>query len=157
MAANVSNQVAFLRTSRNFPYHDIKELTVELNKMYIDMSAAVNSRIISLFTTTMAAINGETWFILNNQRQQGFRKVFTFTTTNPITHNIMVTNAGQFIRCFGSFTDGTNTYGLIFGSNVAIAGQISFFVSATQIIFELGAGHPTLTSGVIVLEWLSQP
>lgn len=157
MAANVSNQVAFLRTSRNFPYNDSKELSVELTKAYIDTANAVNSRIISLFTTNMPTINGEEWFLINNQRQQGFRKAFSFNTTTAITHNIMVTNSAQFIRCFGSFTDGTNTYGLIFGSSVAIAGQISFIVTSTQIIFELGAGHPTLTQGTIVLEWLSQP
>jgi hypothetical protein len=68
-----------------------------------------------------------------------------------------VTSAGQFTKCSGSFTDGTNSYGLFYASSVAIVGQITFYVTATQIIFLVGAGAPTLTSGLIILEWLSEP
>jgi len=52
----------------------------------------------------------------------------------------------------------TNSYGLIFGSNSAttIPGQISFYITATQIIFIVDGAAPALTSGRIVLTWLSQ-
>lgn len=156
MSANVVNQVAYLRTSREFPT-EVEQLTVEINKAYVDTANAVNNRTISIFPINRPAINGESWFLVGNQKQQALRQVFTFTTTTPIDHGITVVNPGQFIRCFGSYTDGTNTYGLIFGTSVAIAGQIVFYVTSTQIIFVVGGGAPALTKGTIVLEWLSQP
>ena len=95
--------------------------------------------------------------MVGNQRQQGFRQVYTFTSTASIAHGISVIDPNQFTRCFGTYTDGTNSYGLIFGSNVAIAGQISFYLTATDIVFETGAGAPSVSRGRVTLEWISQP
>lgn len=156
MTSNVVNQIAYLRTSREFP-EEIHQLTVEINKSYIDTAAAVNNRVIGIFPTTRPAITGESWFIRNNQRQQTLRQVYTFTATTAITHGITVIDPSQFTQCYGSYTDGTNSFGLIFGTSGAIPNQISFYVTATQIVFVVGAGAPALTSGMIVLTWLSQP
>lgn len=146
----------YLRTSREFP-EEIKQLAFEVNKAYVDTSNAVNNRTIGIFPTVRPAINGESWFLTNNQKQQAFRQAYTFTTTANIAH--MVTNVvpGQFMRGFGEYTDGTNTYGLIYGSNVAIAGQISFYITATNIMFLVGAGAPAVTNGTVVIEWLARP
>lgn len=158
MSANIVNQVPYLRTSRNFPYDDTKQLTVEVNKAYVDTANAVNNRIISIFPASRPAVNGESWFLKGQTRQQGFRQVYTFTTTASIPHGITVVDPAQFIRCFGSFTDGTNSYGLIFGSNGAtIPGQISFYITNTNIVFEVDAAAPAVTKGTVVLEWISQP
>lgn len=156
MSTNVINQVAYLRTSRNFP-PDLQQLTVELDKSYIDTANAINNRTISLFANGRSAINGESWFLIGNQKQQGFRQVYTFTTTANITHGIDFNKISRFVRTFGEFTDGTNWYGLIAGSNVAIAGQVSFYLSPTNIVFAVGAGAPAVTGGTVVIEWLSQP
>jgi hypothetical protein len=157
MSTNVTNPVAFLRTSRNFP-EDLQQLTVESNKSYVDIAAAVNDRIIGSFPTTRPAQTGEVYFIKSNQRQATFRQVYTFTSTTSISHGIDNVVPGQFISCFGSYTDGTNTYGLIFGSNGGtIPNQISFYVTSTQIVFEVNGGAPALTSGIIVLSWLANP
>ena len=154
MSANVANQVAFLRTSREFP-EDLHQLTIEVNKSYVDTANAVNFRTIGLFPTNIPAITGESWF-LTTSRQQTLRRVYTFSSTASITHNISVTNPTQFVRAFGTYTDGTNSYGLIYGSNGAFANQISFYITSTQIIFVTGTGSPpTVTSGTIILEWLS--
>lgn len=161
MAANIVNQVAFLRTSREFP-PETQQLSVEVDKAYIDTANAVNNRTISIFPTARPAVNGESWFIQSNQRQQAFRQVFISTITagafNPIAHGIKNVQPGQFIRCFGEYTDGTNTYGLIYGSNSAttIPGQISFYVSPTQIVFIADPAAPVPTSGIVVLEWISR-
>lgn len=159
MTTNVVNQVSYLRTTRQFPYDDIRQLSVEINKAHVDIANAVNTRIISIFPTTQPAINGEEWFLTNNQKQQGFRKVYTFSSTSNIAHGVNVIVPGQFIRCFGSYTDGTNTYGLIFGSNSAstIPGQISFYITNTNIVFVVGAAAPSVASGTIVIEWISSP
>lgn len=151
---NVVNQVAYLRTTRNFP-QDIQQLTVEIDKAYVDIANAVNNRTISIFPTNRPAITGESWFLSSNQKQQTLRQVYTFTTTTAINHGLQVTNPEQFTRCFGSYTNGTNCFGLVFGTSVAVAGLITFYVTTTQIIFVVGAGAPALTAGRITLEWLS--
>jgi hypothetical protein len=155
--ANVINQVAFLRSSRDFPETNLHELSRETNKAYIEIAQSTNSKINGFFTTTFPSINGESWFLSNNQRQQALRQVFTFTGTSNFNHNIMNVAPGNFIRCFGSYTNGTNTFGFIFGNaGTPIAGQIVFELTSTQIIFGVGAGAPTVSSGIIVVEWISQ-
>lgn len=162
MSANVVNQVAYLRTSRNFP-EDLRQLTVEVNKVYIDIANAVNERTISIFPTNRPAITGESWFVDRNRRQQGFRQVYTFTSTANIPHGINFDEVFSFVRCWGTYTDSAtgNWYGIIHGTTVAIPGQITFYltpgVSPTfgDIVFLLGAGAPPLTYGQIVLEWIS--
>ncbi len=143
----------FLKTSREFP-EEMHQLTVEVNRAYIDIASAVNSRIVSIFPTNKQIVTGEKWYI-DGLKQQTERKIFRFTTTSSITHGIQVTDPAQFVRCFGNYTDGTNSYGLIYGTSVAIAGQILFYVTATQIVFVVGGGAPAITKGTIVLEWLS--
>lgn len=156
MSTNFINQVAYLRTSREFP-EELHQLSVEINKTYVDIANAVNVRTIGLFSVNRPAQTGESWYILRNSRQQTFRQIYSFTTTAPINHTVNVTFPGQFTKCSGSYTDGINTYGLLFASSVAIAGQITFYVTSTQIVFLVGAGAPVLTKGLIVLEWLSDP
>lgn len=150
---NVVNQTPYLRTSRNFP-NEINQLTVEINRTYVDIANAVNQRTIAIFPVNLPAITGENWFFDRNERQQTFRQVYIFTSTASINHGITVNTPGQFTRCFGSYTDGTNNYNLPWSTNVAIAGQLTFYVTATQIVFLIG-GAPALVNGKIVLEWLS--
>lgn len=154
MTVNVINQIPYLRTSREFP-ENIQQLCVQVNKSYVDIANAVNNRTISLFPTSRPAITGESWFLSQNQRQQTLRQVYTFTSTAAINHGIANITPDQFCRCWGSYTDGTNGYGLVWGTNVAVAGIVTFYLTTTQIVFSVGAGAPALTSGRITLEWLS--
>ena len=156
MSTNVVNQMPYLRTTREFP-EEVRGLAFQVNKSYLDVASAVNFRIIGLFPTNRPSITGERYFIRQNQEQQTFRQVYRFTNTTAINHGIQVIDPAQFTSCFGSYTDGTNSYGLVFGTSVAVAGLITFYITATQIIFVLGAGAPALTTGTIVLHWLSQP
>ncbi len=149
---NIANQVAFLRTSREFP-EDLHQRTVEVNKSYLDIAQAVNNRIISIFPVSKSAITGESWF-LTNQRRQTLRQVYTFTSTASIPHGIPLSTV-NITRAYGEYTDGTNWYGVLFGSNVAVAGQLSFYITPNNIVFVVGGG-PGVTSGIIVLEWMSQ-
>ena len=45
-------------------------------------------------------------------------------------------------------------YGAVYGSNTAIAGQLSFYITSTQIVILSGAGAPAITSGIIDVEFL---
>lgn len=149
------NQSAYLRTTRTFPT-DSDSLSRELDKSYLDTAAAVNERTIGLYPTTKPAITGNSWFVSGNKKQQSLRQVYSFTTTAAINHGITVIEPGQFLNCYGSYTNGTDSFGLPFATSVAVAGLITFYVTSTQIVFMVGAGAPALTSGKIVLEWLSQ-
>lgn len=147
-----TNRTPFLREQRSFP-QESQPLSVEIDRAYTDIAQAVNSRVLGIFAVGSQVQSGESWFLVN-QKQQALRQVFTFTTTASITHNIRVTDANQFTRCFGSYTDGTNSYGLIFGTSVAVAGLITFYVTSTQIVFAVGAGAPAISSGRVVLEFI---
>lgn len=149
-------QASFLRVQRTFP-RDLDDLCIQLDKAYIDTANTVNTRVIGIFPENKAVVNGESWFI-NSRKQQGFRRVYSFTTTASFNHDINVTNIAQFTNCWGVFTDGTKWYGIIFGNvGTTIAGQIVFDITPTQIEFGVGAGAPTLTKGTIVLQWIADP
>jgi len=156
MSSNVVNQNTFLRTTRQFP-EELHQLTVEIDRSYVDIANAVNVRTIGIFPTNRFSATGESFFLVGNRRQQTFRQVYTFTGTTAINHGIRDVVPNQFTKCSGSYTNGTDSFGLFFASSVAIAGQITFYVTSTQIIFLVGAGAPALSSGRIILEWLSQP
>lgn len=149
------NQSPYLRTSREFPEESVHQLAVEINKTYLEIAGSVNNRIIGIFPVNRPALTGESWYTVGSQRQQTLRQVYTFTSTSNIAHGINLSAISGFSRPFGIFTDGTNWYGLIAGSNVAIAGQISFYITPTNIVFLSGAGAPSVTKGQLVLEWLS--
>src|SRR5216684_6673625 len=152
---NTISNVSYLRTSRSFPTEDVRQLSVELNKSYIDIANVVNARIIGIFELNRANVTGESWFF-KTVRQQSQRQVFTFTAIGNIPHGLNLSTIYQISpRSYGSFTDGTNWYGVIYASNVAIAGQLTFYVTPTNIVVLAGAGAPTITNGTIVLEWIN--
>lgn len=148
----------YLRTTRDFP-SDPQALSMELNKMYIDISNATNSRTVGLFPTNKAAITGEEWF-LTGSRQQTLRQVYQFTSfSSPlnIPHGINLSQISNFTRIYGTAFDGTNYYPLPYVDVTAANNQINIVVGPTNITITAGAGSPpAITSGLIVLEWLSQ-
>lgn len=149
--------VPYLPLQRNFPNDSPQELGVELDKAYVDIAQRVNERTIGLYAINYQTVTGNRWFLAGQpKRQQTLRQVYIFTTTASIPHGINFTKISRFTLTYGNFTDSTNWYGLISGSNVAIAGQISFYLTPTNIVFLVGAGAPAITNGSIVLEWLSQ-
>ena len=167
MNNNVVNQNPYLRTSREFPT-DAYLLSVEVNRIYTDISTSINSRIIGIFPTTRSANTGQAWYLKSNKKQEGYRQAYNFTPVAGVLADIALgfklASIGQITNGWGSYTDGTNVYGLIFASNVAIAGQISFYIvldgTSTRsdlIRFIQGGGSPVITQGTLVLEWISQP
>jgi hypothetical protein len=151
MSTNVTNSAPYLRTSRNFPF-EIQPLVVEVNRSYLDIASKVNERTIGVFPTNTPAITGERWF-LTTSAQQTLRQIYPFTATGNIPHGINFSNVSQFTKCSGSYTDTTNWYGAIYASSLAITGQVSFYVTPTNIVVLAGAGAPTISTGTIVLEW----
>ena len=149
------NQSPFLRTSWQFPYDNAQALAVQVDRAYIAIANSVNSRIVGSFPSNSSIASGETWF-LGGLRYSGIRQIYPFTTTGNIPHGLNFSSIGQFTKPSGSFTDGTNWYGAIYGSNTAIAAQVSFYITPTNIVVLAGASAPTIVSGTIILEWVSQ-
>jgi len=158
MSGNIVNQMPYLRTSRLFP-EDLGQLCVEVNRSYIDVASAVNNRIIGIFPQTNSAITGESWFI-SNLRQQTFRQVYIFgAIAAGATLNIPYTIRGfnQFSRIFGTCITATTDYRPLPYASVAANANIDVRVTTTNIVISVGAASPNLVSGLIVLEWLSNP
>ena len=151
------NNNPYLRQQRDFPHDDPQALGVELDRSYVDIAQQVNTRTIGIFALNFSIVNGESWYLAgSSQKQQALRQVYLFTGTGNIAHGITAPFPMFTSKCYGSFTDGTNSYGAIYASNTAIAGQVSFYITPTNIVVLAGAGAPSITSGLIVLEWLSQ-
>lgn len=155
MSSNITNSVAFLRTTRDFP-QETKELVVELNRAYVDTANAVNSRVIGIKTLNKSALNGEAWYFTGSNKQLGLTQVYKFDSTNDINHGIQVDRIFAFSpSCRGIYTDGTNSYGIIFANDQPVTNQISFYITPTSIKFNVDGSAPALQSGIIVLEWIA--
>lgn len=124
----------------------------QITKAYSDIARSINTRDIAIYDLNQN-VNGQEWFNPANVqlKRDGFRRVYQFTGAGNIAHGI--TNL-TLVTAYGEYTDGTNFYGAIFGSSVAIAGQVTFFLTPTNIVIQSGAGAPAITSGVIVLNFL---
>lgn len=160
----IVNQAPYLRVSRGFPL-EINALTQEISKTYLEIANAVNARTIGIFPVNRQAITGDSWFISGSTRQQTLRQIYTFTSTGNVPHGINILGISQLSPyCYGSFYDPLNNqYGAIYASSVAIAGQVSFYVTPNSslstldgnIVIQSGVGAPTISNGIIVLEWIA--
>lgn len=161
MSSNIVNQVAFLRTSREFP-EDLHQIAVETNKAYIDTANAVNARTIGIFPTNRPAITGDSYF-LNNQRQQTLRQVYTFGAIAAGTELDIPTNITslvQFTRIYGTvITNAVDYRPLPYVDPITLTTGMALLVGTVagkqQIRIVLGATAQPVTSGLVVLEWLS--
>lgn len=161
MSSNVINTSPYLRTSREYPQDDAHQLSVEVNKTYVDVANAVNTRTIGLYPTLRPAITGNSYFF-TSQRQQSLRQVYTFTSAANINLGFKLSSISRIIQMYGTYTSGTATYGLIPGTSVAITGQISFYTdvngastTSDVVKFVVDGAAPALATGVIVVEWIA--
>lgn len=145
----------FLQKQRNFP-KELEDFTTEVDKAYIDIANKVNERIIGIFAVNFPIITGETWFLRGQNSQQTLRQVYPFTTATAIPHGINFTQIAGFTKLYGTYTDGTNWYGVIAATNTPIPDQLTFYVDPTNIVLTLDGAAPAIVSGFIVLEWLTQ-
>ncbi len=152
MSANVTNQVAFLRTTREFP-EEIHQLCTEVNKSYLDIANVVNARTIGLFPTNRPAITGESWFF-STRRQQTQRQIYPISDYSSITHNLNFQSISTFtvIRAIGY--DGTIYFPIPYING---ANSVGIHVTSTQVVFDVTGAPPVLTNGFILLEWLLHP
>lgn len=152
---NVINGSPYMRTTREFP-EEMHKLTVEVNKAWLDTAKAVNERTIGLYATVKPSITGNSYFLGSTTRQQSLRRVYQFTSAGPILHGINTSNIWGFSVISGTFTDGSIWYPLPYVDSTATNNQVSITVDATSILITAGGGTPpTITRGIVVLEWLT--
>lgn len=158
MSTTIANQTPYLITTRNFP-EDLKGLTVEMGRTYIDIANSVNQRTVGVFSNTHQVITGESWFTRGgNQKQQALRRVYPFVAADlpNIPHQITISQISGFIRIWGTFVDaGGIWYPLPFVSATAAANQVQVLVNSTNIVVTVGGGAPAPVRGFVILEWLS--
>ena len=159
MSSNVQNNVPYLPTTRKIPTDD-PVFENEMSKIYTDIATAVNNRIISIFDLS-PIITGEQWFTTATQgnsvqKRQTFRRVYTFSDSS-LTFAHGISTLSLFTRIYGAFTNGSGTfYPLPWVDVVNVNNQITVNCTTTNVVVTKGAGAPpAITSGVIVLEWLS--
>lgn len=147
----------YLREQRQFPNDNVDTLARQIDHAYIDIASKVNLRVIGVFANTFYVINGERWYLTGSSTsQQALRQVFLFNAAGAINHNITAASLSKISpRSYGSYTDGTNWYGVIYASTIPILGQVTFYVTPTQIVIVSAATAPAITSGIIVLEYIS--
>lgn len=155
MSSNISNNVPYLRVQRKFP-QESQELSVELERAYIDIANCVNKRGIGIFAEGNNIINGEAWNIGQN-KYQALRRIYPITATGNAPHYLNINNLFTFVRIYGTFKSGTTTYPLPYVDSTAANNQISISITDTNIVITPGAGAPpTFDSGIVILEWLVQ-
>lgn len=159
---NIANQVSFLRTSRNFP-EDPHSLSLELSKSYIDIANSVNSRIIGIFPNNIPAITGESWYF-SNRRQQTLRKVYNFGSIAAGTEldiPVNIQNFTSFTRIYGTVITTALDYrplpyidpGVLTTGMALLVGPVAGVISIRIV---LGATAVPISTGIVILEWLSQ-
>lgn len=154
---NIVNQSPYLRTSRDFP-EESHQLSVELERAYIDIAARVNDRTIGIFPVNRPCITGDSWYIQGQLRNQTLRQVYLVSGAGNIAHGINTSNIVGFTKIYGTFTDGSIWYPLPYVDVTAANNQVNIVVNSTNIVITAGGGSPpTISSGYVVLEWLSQP
>ena len=127
----VNTTAPFLPINQTFSQDDDQRL-IQMTNRDRDIARYINIREIGIYDLVQNP-NGQQWFTAANPqiKRGAFRQVFTFTATGNIAHGI--TGLTQ-VMAYGEYTDGTNFYGAIYASSVAIAGQITFYVTPTNIV-----------------------
>jgi hypothetical protein len=148
----------FLITSRKFPFNE-EELPKILNKMYFDISQAVNTREISFYERVQTQ-NGQKWFNDNqpDDRRQGFRKAFSFgaiNAGNSTTLSHSITEAFTITALYGTCsTSLPDQRPIPYSSTTDVQRNISIRINTTDILIFVGANSPNVTSGFCVVEYL---
>lgn len=157
--SNIVNTTPYLRTSREYPQDDAHQLSVEVNKSYVDIAASVNQRTIGIFPTNNPAVTGES-FYLTTARQQTLRQIYPFgaivagtSLSIPININGLV----QFTRIYGTCITALPDYRPLPYASVAANANLDLRVTSSNIVISVGSASPNIISGIIICEWMTNP
>lgn len=147
----------YMPLQRNFPYDNLQALAIEIDAFHILAALNINAREIGTYAVNSQTVTGQQWY-LNGEvnKQQTLRQIYSITSGSSFNHNINFATVTSFTTITGIGYDGTNYFPLPYVSPFSAADCIGLFVTSTQVMIVVGAGAPTITSGIITLEWISQ-
>lgn len=156
--APVNAETAFVNIYKDFQVDD-EQLRIRLTQIFTQYGQALNLKDIAVYDTVENQ-TGQQFFDPTNAQQKrlGFRKVFPFSSivagaTLNTAHGI--TGETIFTRISGGcVTDVVDYRPLPYVDVAAVTNQISIRVDATNIIIMNGATGPTITNGIVILEYL---
>jgi hypothetical protein len=106
-------------------------------------------------------MTGEQWFqtipqSLNDakSKRQTFRQVYSFSDAT-LTFNHNLPTVSLFTNIYGTGRNTINYFPIPYVSTTLV-NQIQIDVTSTQVIITKGGGAPTITNGIIVLEFLRE-
>lgn len=149
----------YLKVQWMFPNDDVKALASQMDKAYIDIALKVNDRVIGIHPINTSVVTGEKWYFSGSSKgQQSLRRVYEFTSVGSIQHGLIWASVSSISpNSYGTFTDGTNWYGCFYGNGaIPPNGQVTFYVTPTNIVIGANGNAPAIISGYINLEYLSQ-
>ena len=150
-------QSPYLKEQKHFPNRDLLDLSGQVDIAYIDIAQKINARTIGTFGLGFPLVTGEKWFLSGSSTsQQTLRQLYTFTAAGNIAHGIDINAISGFTKIYGTFSNGTNWYPLPFVDSSAVGNQVSVYVSSSNIVISAGGSAPTITTGYVILEWLSE-
>lgn len=144
----------FLPTFRNLQVDD-EQFRIVLSQYLTNASYAVNIKQNGQYET-IELISGQQFTNTSSaqKKRQGFRKIFYIDPSN-LTFSHGISGVQLFTNIYGTVTDNMGTqYPLPLVDVVNVTNQISIQVTSTQVIITLGATAPTITGGVVVLEYV---
>lgn len=160
MSFGPANSLApFLQTSRHFPVENMQELGRVLNQMYTEIATFTNTHEIGKYEP-QEILTGQQWFTAaNNQKKRSaYRKVITVGAiaagaTANIAHGI--TGIVRVIDLSGVVTNAVPDWRpMPYAASAAGNDFITLRATAANIIIDVGAGSPAVTSGYVVIEYL---
>ena len=156
---NNVNSSPYLRTSREFP-EDLKRLTQEIDKAYIDTANVVNARTIGIYPTTRAAVTGNIYYLEGRHQYQSQREVYLFGAIAAgavLLIPYKLNGFFQFVNIYGTcLTDVPDARPIPYVSNTANMNiELRVDTVGLNIVITVGTASPNITQGLIVLEWIS--
>jgi hypothetical protein len=148
----------FIATTRHFPVEDEEELERVITQTYTEVANAVNVREVGTYETVETITGQQFYSVANNQKKRYvYRKVFAIGAiaagaTATIAHNI--TSLVFPVNIYGVIqTDVPDWRPLVYATTVAGDWAV-VRVDAVNVYVQLGAAHPPVTSGYVIMEYL---
>ncbi|MDE1970959.1 MAG: hypothetical protein KGI50_05285 [Patescibacteria group bacterium] len=154
MTLPTTKSAPYLRLQRQFPSDDIHSMSIEMNRAWIDLALKVNARTIGTYSQGNPSATGNTYYY-SGKSLPSQSQLYLYTGSATIAHGISVSTATKFVRIYGTLTDGTNWYPLPYVDVTDVTKSMTVNVDSTNINVTLGASAPSVTSGYVVLEWIS--
>jgi hypothetical protein len=156
-----NNRSPYLITSRKFP-SDPAQLEPTLNKMYIEVAAAVNARTVGLYNMSQIT-TGNIYFNDGDPQDQhpGFRRVYQLASiasgTNTIPLGFTPTSTTRFVNMYGTGNSPSVQSVAIPHVNVTtptdgIELRVNWGTSNIEVVTT--TGNWTAYSAIIVLEYI---